>query len=1253
MRSQINRWLPSDLFPGDEEKSSRAYLLLVVITCISLFTLLGAVGLIFARFNPLPYLFFTALMIGTNVFTYRLVLSGKVHQAGYLVLAETFLFPTLFVINRGTVMAPVASLYIFCIIIAGALYQQRGIWLSTLATSLAIAVLIIAEANGLLPEQDTSLTATVWVTFTALFGLTGALSFAANDLTRKALQHSRQENAERQRAEEALRASENKFSKAFLSSPDSIILSAIEDGRYLEVNDSFLRDTGYQREEIIGFTSLERDIWASPAERERLVQALRLNGSVRNLEAQYRRKSGELRDALVSAEVIELETGRKHLLSVVRDITENKQANRLLQKSQASLETAQAIAHLGSWELEPRKGQGLMWSREMYELFNFDLAGGVPALPDFMARVHPDDRQSLLDAQQRAIDSGEIVQMEYRAYPQPAVLQYYRASIQAIKDPNGQVLHMSGTVQDITASRLMELALGERVKELTCIFHTSRLLENRQAPLETVCQGIVALLPPAMQFPHLTAAALTLDGSLYTCGAYAESLGCCLEAAIAVGVTLRGRLKVCYTSQAPFIIPEEQHLLDNLARMLGLWLEQREADLAVQAAQRQLEELNRDLEKRVEERTAEVRRSEATYRALFENASDGIFLISTDEQDLAANPQALKLLGYTPEEYQTMNQAQKNAVVVPEQRREAADRFQAVLRGEPVPLYERTMLAKDGRRVDVEINLSPVRDPSGKIIMVQSVVRDITERKRAEEALRESRDQLSAANAALEKASRLKDEFMASMSHELRTPLTGILGLAEALQLQTYGPLSEKQLQALKNIENSGRHLLDLINDILDLSKIEADKLDLQMEACVVAEICHASLQLTKGMAYQKRQMVSFSASPPDAVVQADPRRLKQMLVNLLSNAVKFTPEGGSLGLEVQGYEADQTIHLTVWDKGIGIKPEDLGLLFRPFTQLDSKLSRQHAGTGLGLSLVSRLAELHGGSVSVESVFGEGSRFTIILPWVVINQALPEPSPEVINRIRRCLLIEDNPLHRNQIAEYLHRLGIECIMYDHGRNALETAVLSAPDAILLDLNLPDISGDEVLSDLKRDPRTREIVVIISSVTEDRRKYLDMGAAGYLVKPFSADDLEKELLRVQARSEQAAPKIEPSARKATVLFADDDEVSLSTLTDFLSAQGYVVIRARSGKELVGLAPIVDADIILTDIQMPGMDGLQAIRLIRASDNPSLKSVPIVALTALAMPGDEQMCLAAGANRYISKPVALGKLASLVEELLSTP
>ncbi len=348
--------------------------------------------------------------------------------------------------------------------------------------------------------------------------------------------------------------------------------------------------------------------------------------------------------------------------------------------------------------------------------------------------------------------------------------------------------------------------------------------------------------------------------------------------------------------------------------------------------------------------------------------------------------------------------------------------------------------------------------------------------------------------------------------------------------METYGALSPKQMSVLANIEGSGRHLLALINDVLDLSKIGAEKLDVEMTLCPVNDICQASLLMIRGIAQQKSQSVSFSANPVSMALQADPRRFKQMLVNLLSNAVKFTPEGGSLGLEVEGDAARQQVRLCVWDRGIGIKTEDLGRLFKPFTQLDSSLARQHAGTGLGLSLVAKLAELHGGSVSVESVFGEGSRFTLTLPW----------QPQA----------------------------------------------AAP------------------------------------------------------------------ARVEAQPERSGPaRPESAGTKGTILLVDDDEVILESMADFLSSQGYQLVLARSGKELVELAPEIRADLILTDIQMPGMDGIQAIRQIRAAPDAYLQQVPIVAVTALAMPGDEAMCLSAGANQYVSKPVSLRSLVEMIESLIS--
>lgn len=244
--------------------------------------------------------------------------------------------------------------------------------------------------------------------------------------------------------------------------------------------------------------------------------------------------------------------------------------------------------------------------------------------------------------------------------------------------------------------------------------------------------------------------------------------------------------------------------------------------------------------------------------------------------------------------------------------------------------------------------------------------------------------ELSAANAELAQAARLKDEFLANMSHELRTPLNAILGLSEGLQEQLYGPLNEKQLKYLQTIEESGRHLLALINDILDLSKIGAGKLILQLEPVLISQVCHTSLRLISQNAQAKNLQVEFESNvDPAAVILADERRLKQILVNLLSNAVKFTPTGGTIGLKVQDDRTRPALLFTVWDTGIGIAPEALARLFKPFVQLDSSLARRYEGTGLGLSLVARLTQMHGGEVTVQSEPGQGSRFTVSLPWPV------------------------------------------------------------------------------------------------------------------------------------------------------------------------------------------------------------------------------------------------------------------------------
>lgn len=273
-----------------------------------------------------------------------------------------------------------------------------------------------------------------------------------------------------------------------------------------------------------------------------------------------------------------------------------------------------------------------------------------------------------------------------------------------------------------------------------------------------------------------------------------------------------------------------------------------------------------------------------------------------------------------------------------------------------------------------------------------SVTRDITERQRVEAELvaahaeleqrvfERTRD-LQMANAALEKASRSKDDFLAIISHELRTPLTGILGLAQVLQYSTYGEMNPKQTTAVQNIEKSGQLLLELINEILDFSKLQSGQLTLQLAPCSLAAVCTASLEMVNHLAEKKKQDLRFSIQPEKIMLNADERRVRQILINLLSNAVKFTPEAGRIELVVTGIPQAGQVRITITDTGIGIREEDLQRLFLPFQQLDTRLSRMYNGTGLGLSLVKNLAELHGGSVEVASIFGQGSRFMVSLPW--------------------------------------------------------------------------------------------------------------------------------------------------------------------------------------------------------------------------------------------------------------------------------
>ena len=374
-----------------------------------------------------------------------------------------------------------------------------------------------------------------------------------------------------------------------------------------------------------------------------------------------------------------------------------------------------------------------------------------------------------------------------------------------------------------------------------------------------------------------------------------------------------------------------------------------------------------------------------------------------------------------------------------------------------------------------------------------------------------------AANAELERAARDKDDLLATMGHELRTPLNAMLSLSRVLQEQLGQVLTERQQQSFQVIDASGQHLLELINDILDLSKLQAGKMMLKMEPVDVETLCTTSLDIVRQFAEQKHLQLSLRIDPRVSTIQVDRLRVKQVLVNLLSNAVKFTPEYGAVGIDVVSDSEHSRVRLTVWDTGIGIDADDLSRLFRPFVQLERADHPPQPGTGLGLALSQRLARQHGGDLTVTSTPGAGSRFTLELPWGSADATQPgEPqAPRAASRAgerrRLILLAEDNEANIFAISEYLELYGIPVVVARTGPEALEAARTQQPGLILMDINLPRLDGLEVIRRIRSGEGNGDLpIAIITALSADNERVRAAGADHYLGKPIDLDKLDQIL-----------------------------------------------------------------------------------------------------------------------------------------------
>ncbi|MEX2281081.1 MAG: response regulator [Gemmatimonadota bacterium] len=648
--------------------------------------------------------------------------------------------------------------------------------------------------------------------------------------------------------------------------------------------------------------------------------------------------------------------------------------------------------------------------------------------------------------------------------------------------------------------------------------------------------------------------------------------------------------------------------------------------------------------------------AEQRYRELIESSSDLVWSLDADGRFTYVNATSFDIYGEPPERVIGAHFSER---IDPDSAAHAQLSWEALKRGEP--LMDKGTVHRNvrGERVHLAISAKPVFDERGGFQGARGTMRDITARAKIEE-------QLTAAAQEAARASRAKSSFVANMSHEIRTPMNGVLGMTELL-LDT--SLDEDQRQAAEMIRSSAESLLVILNDVLDLSKIEAGQLDIEETSVDLPRVIElASRVMSMRAAENLTDLIVDVRSDVPRWVKGDPGRLRQVLTNLVSNAVKFTRDGSVIVTVERGDQSNGTFPLrfSVKDTGIGIPPDKLDVIFEEFAQADTSTTRKYGGTGLGLAICRRIVSLMGGELQVRSTVGAGSEFFFTLNTTEAPPAEPSVAidPELSMRGRRILVVDDHPINRRVVRDQLEQFGatvVEAEGYTEALERLASAKETAEpfDAAVIDYLMPDYDGLELVETIRSDPSNAALkLVMLSSAGRVGEAHLasTLGAQAFLNKPASQADLVGVLATVMAtdsrpgRAVVTPESIETSRVSRRVLLAEDNPVNQHVAASMLRRRGHDVDVVENGLEALSAIGTKVYDVILMDVQMPEMDGITATRRIRAM--PGGAEIPIYALTAHALAEERQRCLDAGMTGFLSKPFRPRDLFSLVEARTGT-
>jgi PAS domain S-box-containing protein len=655
----------------------------------------------------------------------------------------------------------------------------------------------------------------------------------------------------------------------------------------------------------------------------------------------------------------------------------------------------------------------------------------------------------------------------------------------------------------------------------------------------------------------------------------------------------------------------------------------------------------------------EIRENAERLAKIIDTAYDAFVAMDEHGNVVDWNPQAERTFGWKRDE--VVGKSVAEAIVPEEFHRahlEGIRRFQAT--GQGVILNRRIEVQarhRDGRQFPVELTVAP--SPLGDGTVFNAFLHDITDRKHAEAELHQAKEAAEAANFA-------KSLFLANMSHEIRTPMNGILGMTD-LVLDT--ELAPEQREYLRMVKDSGESLMTVIEDILDFSKIEAGRLELEHVMFDLRENLGDTMRSLAFRAHGKGLELAVHVDPavPETLV-GDPRRLRQIVVNLVGNAVKFT-DHGEVVLEVEcrsQLDENVVLHLSVSDTGVGIPPEKQDTIFAAFEQADNSTTRRFGGTGLGLAISSRLVELMGGRIWVESKQGSGSTFHFTVLFGVAQEPAARRPSRTDAKLpgARVLVVDDNATNRRIVEEMLANWGLRSVASPSAADALRLIEIAEErgerfDLILTDSHMPHQDGFSLIEQIRGLPGPRDSIIMMLTSGDhpnDISRCEALNVATYLVKPikqselFDAIVLALNITTVEDEQPHSGAAATDSGRPLRILLAEDSLVNQKLAVGLLEKWGHSVFVANNGSEAVVASQAEPFDLVIMDVQMPEMDGLEATETIRSREQSTGAHVPILAMTAHAMKGDRERCLASGMDDYISKPIRAGQLQETIHRLL---